>query len=342
MNAKQRFLAACNGQPVDHPPVWIMRQAGRTLPEYNKVREQHSFWDICKTPELAALVTLQPVKRFPLDAAIIFSDILTIPAAMGQQVSFTPMSLTPAIRSAADVDNLPAVDIPGDLGYVGQAIEAVRAEVGQDFPVLGFSGAPYTLASYMVEGGSSKSYHRIKSLMYTRPEVYDRLLVKIADAVADYLLMQITASVNAVQLFDSWAGELSVPDYRRFALPYVQRIIQRLKTAGVPVIYFINGVGVLLETAAESGADVMGIDWRVSLTDARRRLGADRVVQGNLDPAVLFASKDEITRRTFAMLDETGGAGHIANLGHGVLPDTPLDGIAAFIDAVAQWSKRPV
>ena len=177
--------------------------------------------------------------------------------------------------------------------------------------------------------------------MYTQPEVYDRLLVKIADAVAEYLTMQISASVNAVQLFDSWAGELSVSDYRRFALPYVQRIIQKLKATGIPVIYFINGVGVLLEAAGESGADVMGIDWRISLTDARRRLGVDQVVQGNLDPAVLFAPKDEITRRTFEMLDEIGGVGHIANLGHGVLPDTPLDGIAAFIDAVAQWSKLP-
>jgi len=338
MNAKERFLKACNGQPVDRPPVWIMRQAGRTLPEYNKVREKYSFWEICKNPELASLVTLQPVKRFPLDAAIIFSDILTIPAAMGQEVSFTPMSLSPAIRTAADIDSLPSPDVLGDVGYVGKAIEAVRSEVGQDFPVLGFSGAPYTLASYMVEGGSSKSFHRIKSLMYSQPDVYDRLLTKIADTVAEYLLMQIEASANAVQLFDSWAGELSVADFRQFALPYVQRIIARLKDSSVPVIYYINGIGVLLEAAAESGADVMGIDWRISLTDARRRLGVDRVVQGNLEPAVLFAPADEIKRRTFEMLDEIGGVGHIVNLGHGVLPDTPLDGIAAFIDAVAQWS----
>lgn len=341
MNSRQRFAAACGAIPLDRPPVWIMRQAGRTLPEYRALREQHPFLELLSTPALAAEVTLQPVRRFPLDAAIIFSDILVVPAAMGLELGFTPkLALAPVIRTHADVAALKVAGAADALGYVPDAIRLVRAEVGEERAVLGFAGAPFTVASYMVEGGSSKSYHQIKQLMYREPEVYHRLLSAVADVTVDYLLAQIAAGVDAVQLFDSWAGELSPGDFAQYALPYTQSVIARVFASGTPVIYYINGVGGLLELASASGAQVLGIDWRIELAEVRRRLGRQAVVQGNLDPGALFAAPADIRRWTQAMLEQTGGHGHIANLGHGVHPDTPLEGIAAFIEAVITWNKH--
>ncbi len=340
VNSKQRFKLACNGQPVDRPPVWIMRQAGRTLPEYRALKEIHDFKELMSTPELAAEVTLQPVRRFPLDAAIIFSDILVVPEAMGLELEFSPkLFLSPSVRSKIDVDALRVTGAAESLEYVIKAIELVRKELVDEKAVLGFSGAPYTVASYMIEGGSSKSYSHLKSFMYREPSLFDRLLNAVTDVTVDYLLMQVEAGVDAVQLFDSWAGELSPADYSIYALPYVQRIIERVQATGTPVIYYINGVGNILEEACNSGAKIMGIDWRISLTDVRARLGSDIVLQGNLDPGLLFALPDEIRRRTNAMINETAGLRHIANLGHGVVPETPLEGIEAFITSVISWKR---
>jgi len=338
MEAKKRFLNACRGLPVDRPPVWIMRQAGRTLPEYLQLREKYSFWDLCRTPELAAEATLQPIRRFGMDAAVIFSDILVVPAAMGQAVAFSPgLSVSPAVRTEGDVERLRQLDAAAELGYVAEAIRCVREQGGADLPVLGFSGAPFTLACYMVEGGSSKHFQHVKSFMYGAPELFGRLMDKISAAVVAYLRLQIEAGAAAVQLFDTWAGELGPTDFQRFALPWLRRITSELRSSGVPVIYYINGIGNLLELADQTGADVLGIDWRVELAEVRRRLGPGRAVQGNLDPVTLFGPPALVRERVFELLDQTGGRGHVVNLGHGVLPETPLAGIQAFVDAVRQW-----
>lgn len=318
-----------------------MRQAGRSLPEYRALKENHDFWELMTRPELAAEVTLQPLRRFPIDAAVIFSDILVVPAAMGVDVRFAGgLSLAPPVRNAADLESLQAASAVDRLDYVAQALRLVRRELADERALLGFAGAPYTVASYMIEGGSSKTYSKLKSLMYRQPDVFDRLLTLVTDTTAEYLKMQIDCGVDAVQLFDSWASELSPPDYRRYVLPYVRRIIDQLSGTGIPVIYFINGVGNLLEDAHDTGAGVLGIDWRLSLSEVRSRLGAGTIVQGNLDPGVLYADPAEIRRRTQAMIDETQGIGHIVNLGHGVAPDTPLEGIAAFIQATLDWQPR--
>ncbi len=341
MTSKERFLKACGNQVVDRPPVWIMRQAGRALPEYNELREKHSFWEICTTPELAAMVSLQPVRRFSLDAVIIFSDILVVPAAMGVDVSFYPeLSLSPRVQTKGDLAGLKTDGAVNSLKYVADVIRNVNSEVGEDLAVLGFSGAPYTLACYMIEGGSSKDYHRVKGVMYRETYFFEDLLEKIAEVVADYLEMQVESGVTAVQLFDTWAAEMSPDDFERLELPCVKRIVERLRPKGVPVIYYINGMGSLLELAHSSGADILGIDWRTGLSEVRRRLGADRVLQGNLDPAVLLAPEDVIREKVFNMLDETEGRGHIVNLGHGLLPRTPLEGIEAFVGSVHEWAER--
>ena len=282
-----------------------------------------------------------PVALLLLQRLLDFIDILTIPSAMGLDVSLTPkLALAPVVKTAADVDALKLSGTNESLSYVGDALRLTRQQLGDEYALLGFSGAPYTLASYMVEGGSSKSYHQLKGLMYGAPAVYDRLLSVLADAVAEYLEMQVDAGADAVQLFDSWAGELSPVDFEQFALPYVQRIIKRVKAKGAPVIYFVNGVGNLLTPTQASSADVLGIDWRIELKTVRERLGADTVVQGNLDPGVLFAPTEVIRQRTFEMLDQTGGVGHIVNLGHGVVPQTPICGIEAFIKSVAEWAEN--
>lgn len=317
-----------------------MRQAGRTLPEYRALKEKHDFKELMSTPELAAEVTLQPVRRFPFDAAIIFSDILVVPEAMGLELGFSPkLYLSPAVRSRSDVEALRVAGAADSLRYVADAIELVKSQLGDGKALLGFAGAPYTVASYMIEGGGSKSYSRLKSLMYREHAVFDALLGAVADVTTEYLLMQVEAGVDAVQLFDSWAGELSPQDYRMYALPYVQRIVGQIQQTGTPVIYYVNGIGNILESANKSGAKILGIDWRISLTDVRKRLGKGVIVQGNLDPGLLFANPDEIRKRTFTMIDETGGKGHIVNLGHGVAPETPLTGIAEFVGAVVDWKR---
>ncbi len=344
MLPRTRFIKACRNETPDRPPVWMMRQAGRTLQEYRAIREKYSFREVMENPELAAEVTLQPLKRFPVDAAIIFCDILVIPEVFGMDVQYSPkLQISPPIRNIADATHLKAVPPGQKLRYVTDTIGLVKNEVGHEKAVLGFSGAPYTLACYMIEGESSKHFLKVREMMYHSPQHFENLMDKITGAVIEYMAMQIDAGIDAIQLFDTWAGELGHQDYNRFVLPYIQRIFAGLKEIFKgncpPLIYYINGIGNLLHQAADSGADIIGVDWRLSLEEVRQKLGEDTVVQGNLDPALLFAPQQEIRQRVTQMLDSTGGRGHIANLGHGLIPTTPVSGIAAFMDAVVNWRK---
>jgi len=339
LTSKERFIRTCLFENLDRPPVWMMRQAGRTLSEYRALREKYSFGELCKTPELAAQVTLQPLNRFPVDAAIIFSDILVIPDAMGMTVEYSPaLALSPPIRDITDINRLSLSNIEKKLDYVSRIIRLVSSELGEEKAILGFSGAPYTLACYMIEGGSSKHFLKVRELMYHNPQSFKQLMDKLTKAVTDYLRMQMENSITAVQLFDTWAGELNPQDYRTFVLPAVQKIIQDLKKEGIPIIYYINGIGNLLEIVGETGADIIGIDWRLTLSNARERLGKEIVLQGNLDPSLLFATNEIISQRVIDMLAMTEGKGHIVNLGHGLLPETPVKGIETFIKTVTNWS----
>lgn len=338
MNSLERFKAACGNQPVDRPPVWMMRQAGRTLPEYRQLREQHSFWDVCRTPELAAEVTLQPLRRFPVDAAIIFSDILVVPAAMGVDIEFTPAPvIDQTIETMSDVENLGRPDVSQALRYVFDALRLVRRELGGERALVGFAGAPYTIACYLVDGLGKRGFIKTRAMLYENPKLMHALLGRIADVTADYLQMQVEAGITAFQLFDSWGGDLTPAQFEQFAMPYVARIIERLKGKGAFSIYYVNGVGNLLEVADKAGSDALGIDWRTPMSRVRPRTSAERVVQGNLDPGALYASPEEIRRQVHELIGSTGGQGHIVNLGHGLDPTTPIAGIEAFVQAVVDW-----
>ncbi|MBU1339105.1 MAG: uroporphyrinogen decarboxylase [Acidobacteria bacterium] len=341
MTSIERFLKAVRFEDVDRPPVWMMRQAGRTLPEYRSLREKHSFWELCRTPELAAEVTLQPLNRFQLDAAVIFSDILVVPAALGMKVSFSPrLEISPAISDFEGIERLNVDDICQRLDYVAAVVKRVFKDTNGKTAVLGFSGAPFTLSSYMIEGGSSRHFIKVREMMYGDTSNFMTLQEKLTHVISEYLILQAEASATAVQLFDTWAGELSPRDFETFVQPFVQQIIQTVKKkTDIPIIYYVNGIGSHLSSAASSGADVLGVDWRISLSEVRRRLGERAVVQGNLDPAVLFAPQEEIRRRVNDLLHETGGQGHIVNLGHGLIPETHLSGIETFIKSVIEWRK---
>lgn len=338
MTPRQRMLAALASQPVDRPPVWMMRQAGRYLPEYRAVRTGRSFLEMVRTPELACEVTLQPIDRYGFDAAILFSDILTIPEAMGLDVTFPGggPQIAPVVRSAADVDALRVPDIGVALDYVGEAMRLCRAGVGPDRALLGFAGAPWTLAAYMVEGAGSKSFPILRAMVWQQPEVLARLLDRLADAVIDLLLLQVEAGADAVQVFDTWAGELHAEDYRRVALPSTVRIVEAMRSRGVPVVLFARHPGHLTDATLEAGPDAIGMDWRVDVAETVTKAAAKGVaVQGNLDPAELFAPHDVITRRVREIHAAVGGrTGHVFNLGHGVWPQAPLDGVGAFVAAV--------
>ncbi len=339
MSARERMVAALRSQPVDRPPVWLMRQAGRHLPEYRALRAGHAFMDVVRQPELAAEVTLQPVRRYGMDAAILFSDILTIPEALGIDVRFPKgvgPQLKPTVRTAEEVAALPPGDIPGTLGYVAGAVRETRRLLGEDTALLGFSGAPWTLACYMIEGGSSKSYANIRSMVYRDPDTLTALLDRLADLVITYLRMQVEAGVDAVQVFDSWAGELRREDYERIAAPCTQRIIDAMKRDGTPVVLFAKNPGHLVDSGLAMKPDVVAVDWRVDLGDAAGRAAALGVgVQGNLDPAELFAGPKWIGRRVREMHAAVGGrTGHVFNLGHGVWPSAPIPGVEAFVNAV--------
>jgi uroporphyrinogen decarboxylase len=345
----RRFLDALLRQPVDATPVWMMRQAGRYLPEYRALREKAgSFMNLCQNPELACEITLQPLQRFPLDAAIVFSDILTIPDAMGLGLNFVegegPVFANP-IRTAKDIQVLQVPEMNSALSYVMETIRLVRQELADRVPLIGFSGSPWTLATYMVEGGSSKTFSLIKKLLYKEPELLHQLLNVLAQAVTAYLNAQIAAGAQAVMLFDTWGGILSTRDYQEFSLAYMRQIISGLKREAegeiVPVILFTKNGGQWLEMIAESGCDAIGLDWMTDIALAKQRVGHKVALQGNLDPAVLYADPEVIQTEVELVLADYGPhPGHVFNLGHGIQLDTPVENVAAFIEAVHMQSRR--
>lgn len=331
-----RFLQAARHQPVDVTPVWLMRQAGRSLPEYRKLRERWSLVDIVAQPELCAEVTLQPVRRLGVDAAVMFADIMLPLRGMGVEFELVenvgPVIARP-IASAADVDRL--VVPPGEAA-APQVITAVRQVVAQSpVPVIGFSGAPFTLASYLIEGRPSRDFARVKAFMYSEPVAFDKLLAKLSATMAGYLLAQIAAGASAVQLFDSWVGALAVEDYESRVLPHTRSIFAALKSADVPRIHFGTDTAGLLESIASTGPDIVSVDWRVPLDAAWDRVGHDRGIQGNLDPAVLLGPPELVRERALDVLRRAAGRpGHIFNLGHGVLPSTPLENLQLLVETV--------
>ncbi len=337
------FLKACLGRKTDYTPVWMMRQAGRYLPDYQQVRGKVSFLELCKTPELACQVTLQPVDILGVDAAILFSDILIPMEAMGLTLQFLekqgPVFPDP-VRSRAAVDRLIVPDPEEKTGFVMQTIRLLRQEL--KVPLIGFSGAPFTLATYLIEGGSSKFFFETKKMMFTEPELYHRLLDKITDCTSLYLKAQAAAGAQALQIFDSWAGVLGPGDFARFALPYVQRIIRELRQAtDVPIIYFANNGATLLQLSQTSGADVLGLDWRADIGDVADQVGQRVSLQGNLDPLALLLPEKELAARVEKIL--AGGRrarGHICNLGHGIQPATPPEQAKLFIDLVHELGRR--
>jgi uroporphyrinogen decarboxylase len=338
-----RLLRALLRQPVDVTPIWIMRQAGRYLPEYRATRERAgSFMNLCRTPELACEVTLQPLERFPLDAAILFSDILTVPDAMGLGLHFVegegPRFERP-VRTPAEINALAAPDPELELGYVMDAVRLIRRELDGRVPLIGFSGSPWTLATYMVEGGSSKEFARVKGLLYDDPATLHRLLGVLADAVAAYLNAQIAAGAQAVMIFDTWGGSLTPAGYREFSLAYMQRIVERLQRESegrrVPVTLFTKGGGQWLEDMAASGCDALGLDWTTDIGAARTRVGERVALQGNLDPTVLYASNERVAAEARKVLASFGkGPGHVFNLGHGIHPQIAPERVAALVEAV--------
>lgn len=331
----QPFLAALSGGRPGRRPIWVMRQAGRYLPEYQALRARHSFLDICKTPELACEATLQPIRRFGFDAAILFSDILLPLEPSGAAFSFPGDGprLERPVRDERDIADLKSFEPRESLSFVAEAIRLIKSELGGT-PLIGFAGAPFTLATYLVEGGQSKTYRHIKTLMYRRPDLLETLLDKLADQVIRYLEMQIEEGADAVQLFDSCAGTLAPPDYERFVLPGIRRIFASLKHTGAHRILFLKGGASYLPLLAGCGADVISLDWTVDMAEALRHLNGVRV-QGNLDPLALLASPEEIRRRALAICRAGDAAsGHIFNLGHGILPNTPLDGVEALVQSV--------
>ncbi len=349
MTPRKRFLAALRQQPVDRPPVWMMRQAGRYLPEYREVRKGHTFLEMVHQPELATEVTLQPLRRFGFDAGILFSDILTIPEAMGMNVQFPEggPQLTPVVRTAADVAKFGHVDVREKLGYVEAAVKMIRGELGDHHALLGFSGAPFTLACYMIEGHGSKTFELTKTLMVQQPEVMRSLLDLLADVVIDYLQMQLEAGADAVQLFDTWAGELRRADYDAMVWPSTKRIVDAIQDKGGQIMVFARHPGHLLDSTMTLGADGLGLDWRIDMAEAAAKASKQALrpaLQGNLDPIELFAPAAHIERRVKEVYESVGGGtGWIANLGHGVIPPTPIAGVEAFVNAVhALKSKTAV
>ena len=337
------FLAACRRQQTLFTPVWLMRQAGRYMEEYRKLRAQYGFLELCKRPDLAAEITVTPVERLGVDAAILFADILLLLEPMGVGLEYSkgdgPVIPRP-VRTAADVDAFRDVAPQKNLSFVFEAVKKCRAALNNRVPLIGFSGAPFTLASYLIEGGGSRNYIHTKRLYYSEPAAWKNLMERLSGAVAEYLNGQIAAGAQAVQLFDSWAGCLSPTDYETFVLPYTRAAIQAIMP-GVPVINFSTGTSGALKQIRAAGGDVIGLDWRVNLDDGWASVGHDVAVQGNLDPVALFASPKEITKRVADILRRAAGRpGHIFNLGHGILPETPVPHVIAMVQAVHELSAR--
>lgn len=332
------FLKACRGEEVPRPPVWMMRQAGRYLPEYRELRSTATFWERCKDTELATEITLQPIRRYDFDAAIIFSDILLPLLGMGAPFEFAAEGgprLPEPLDSAEKLRGLRDVDVRADLPWTLDALRETRRQLPESKALLGFAGAPFTLLCYLVEGEGSKLFPGLKRLLFTQPELCEEVLTRLADVVGEYLLAQVEAGADAVQLFDTWAGLLHPEDYDRFALPFARRALEPVRMHGAPTIYYVNGGPALLHSQIESDCDVVGVDWRQRLSVVRSIVPADRAIQGNLDPLVLLAEPETVRERTRAMLGEMEGRpGYIVNLGHGVIPQTPLESVAAFVETV--------
>jgi uroporphyrinogen decarboxylase len=337
-----RFLDACWGNPVDRVPVWLMRQAGRYLPEYMAIRSKCTFLELCKTPELAAEVSLQPVDILGVDAAILFSDILTPVEPMGMKLDFVPGPVFEnPIRTMADVEKLRIPQMEQDVPYVLETLKILRRELVGKVPLIGFGGAPFTLACYMVEGKGSKDFALIKRMMYSAPDVYAALMEKITMMSMEYLNAQIKAGAQAIQIFDTWGGILSPSDYAAFVLPYTTRLINGLNRTETPVIHFVKGAGTMLDTVKKAGGNVIGLDWHVNLGRARDVLGADMAVQGNLDPTVLYAPHATIETEVQRILDENAGRpGLIFNLGHGILPTVSPDNATFMVECVHRLSQK--
>ncbi len=345
------FLKACRGEAVPYTPVWIMRQAGRYLKQYQKVRKKVDFLTLCKTPELAAEVTLQPIDALGVDAAILFSDILIPVEAMGMKLEFYEKKgpvLSPPIRAEASIKKLSVPEPEESMGFVLETIKILRRQLSGRVPLIGFSGAPFTMATYMIEAGTSKNFLQTKKIIFQTPDVYSSLMNKVTQTVIEYLKSQIKAGAQAVQLFDTWAGIFSPGDYKNFVLPYVKKVIKSLKdwqkaekTEHVPIIYFVGECSGLLEEIKTCGADVIGIDWRINIDEAVKRLGNNFSVQGNLDPCALFLPKEKIRERVKEILHRASSArGHIFNLGHGVLPETPVEHVVSMVEMVHRLSKN--
>jgi uroporphyrinogen decarboxylase len=336
-------VRACKRLPVDTTPVWFMRQAGRYMPEYRAVRREHSILEICKTPKLAAEVTITAAEKLGVDAAIIFADLLLPLEVMGMPFHFAagegPVIEKP-LRSAGDIKNL-RDDRAADLGYIAESVRMVAKHFESRVPVIGFCGAPFTLASYMIEGGGSRNYIETKKMMYTAPQAWDSLMRKLVRVLATYAIEQVTAGADVLQVFDSWIGCLSVEDYRTYVLPHSAALIQQLKETGAPVIYFGTDTATLLTSIQETGTDVIGLDWRIPLDEGWAKLGHKCAVQGNLDPASLFASWEHVSSSAEDILRRAGGrAGHIFNLGHGILPETPEQNVKMIVDFVHERAAR--
>lgn len=336
-------MRACRREVVPYTPIWLMRQAGRYMREYREVRAKTTFLELCKTPSLAAEVTVTAAERLGVDAAIIFADILLILEPMGIDLEFTegegPVIHNP-VRKPSDVERLRELEDPNALHFVYEAISQTRRALKPTIPLIGFSGAPFTLASYLIEGGGSKNYLHTKRLMYDDPGAWHAMMSLISRALPKYLNAQIEAGAQAVQLFDSWVGCLSVDDYRQFVLPHTREVIRNVKS-GVPVIHFGTGTAALLESMREAGGDVIGLDWRVRLDEGWQRAGHDVGVMGNLDPVALFAKQDVLKTQAKRILDQAGGRyGHIFNLGHGILPETPVENVIALVEMVHEMSHR--
>jgi uroporphyrinogen decarboxylase len=336
-----RFVRACKALPVDRTPVWFMRQAGRYMPEYRAVRKQHSLIEICKNPQLAAEVTITAAEFLKVDAAIIFADLLLPLEVMGLPFHFSPGEgpvIESPVRTGNDIRRL-QTDKADELGYVAEAVSLVARHFGSKLPVIGFCGAPFTLASYMIEGGSSRHYIKTKSLMYSQQQAWDELLRKLVEVTSAYARAQVQAGADVIQVFDSWVGCLSVEDYRQYVLPRTTELISRLKASGAPVIYFGTDTSTLLASMKQTEADVIGLDWRIPLDEGWKRLGNNVAVQGNLDPVVLFADWKQVKAGARRILDQAGGKpGHIFNLGHGILPETPVENVRALAEYVQEHS----
>lgn len=340
---KSLYLKAIFKEPVERTPVWIMRQAGRYLPEYQEVRSKHDFLTVCKTPELATEVTLQPIRRFGFDAAILFSDILVIPEALGQTLQFMenhgPM-LSPQLLTEREFNLLSAEDLPAKLSFVAQAIAMIRPALPKSTPLIGFSGSPFTLATYMIEGKPTRNFKYIKTMLYSNPELLERLLELLSDAVSTYLQMQIRAGAQAIQIFDTWGAILPIHLYRRYSAHYMKKIVQQLKPFKVPVTLFSRGGLSHLLQLEDSGAAMVGVDWLTDLAEAKQYLGGIVALQGNLDPTALYGSREIIKQEVDKILDVFGSqSGHVFNLGHGILPDIPVDNVYFLVDYIRQRSS---